>query len=108
MATGVCPSGGGKLEPGASCNVLLLIYSLLNLQVNMGKGLCGFFWFFLEKLSLIFNLLGAILYPKSEVRAAPLCIVCGTRISGDEELVFLNVTSLVNRISSYYSAGIIE
>lgn len=30
------------------------------------------------------------------------------RESGAEELLFFNVTSLMNRISVYYSAGIIE
>lgn len=71
VVPGVCPSGGGKLEPNA--RVLMRCFSVLavmRLQVSTGKG-------FSKTLSFDFQLLGAIpckfpRYPKGEMRAVPL------------------------------------
>lgn len=90
-------------------NVLLLVYLLLSFQVNTGKGLV---------LKTCFNFQPVRCCPVQlpqvaiipEMRDVPLWDVhhMWWRESDWEELLFLNVTSHVNRISLYYSAGITE
>lgn len=101
---------GGKLEPGARvqthCFPLLAVTSL---PVSTGKG-------FSKPLPLISCLLAAILckfptYPKGGMRDVPLwdvnplCMVAGKWLWG---VIILKCDLPVNRISLYYSAGIIE